>query len=68
MQKMLMMVSPISRRQKQLILFVRTQHNPRWTDLSHDVQQKIMPLLAQLLRQHRGTAADSEIAEAVCDE
>jgi len=68
MQKVLMVVPPIPRRQSQLPLFARSQRNPRWADLSPDIQQKIMPLLAQLLRQHRGTAAETEIAEAVCDE
>ena len=68
MQKVLRVVPPISRRQKQLILFVRPQIYPRWIDLSHDVQQKIMPLLAQLLRQHRRIAAESEIAQELCDE
>jgi hypothetical protein len=68
MQKVLMVVPPTARRQNQLPLFARPQRNPRWADLSPDIQQKIMPLLAQLLRQHRGTAAETEIAEAVCDE
>jgi len=64
MQKVLMVVPSISRRQNQLPLFTHPQGNPRWTELSPDVQQKIMPLLAQLLRQHRGTAAETEMAEA----
>jgi hypothetical protein len=68
MQKVLMVVPPIPRRQSQLPLFARPQRNPRWADLSPDIQQKIMPLLAQLLRQHRGTAAESAIAPEVCDE
>jgi hypothetical protein len=68
MQKVLMVVPPISRPQSQLPLFARPQRNPRWADLSPDIQQKIMPLLAQLLRQHRGTAVETEIAETVCDE
>jgi hypothetical protein len=33
-----------------------------------DIQQKTMPLLAQLLRQHRTTAAEGEIAQELCDE
>jgi hypothetical protein len=68
MQKVLMVVPPISRRQNQLPLFARPQRSLRWTELSADVQQKIMPLLAQLLRQHRGTAAETERAAAVRDE
>jgi hypothetical protein len=68
MQKVLKVVPPISRRQNQLPLFARPQRNPRWTDLSRDVQQKITPLLAQLLRQHRRPAAQGAIAQEVCDE
>src|SRR3954453_17671412 len=60
MQKVLRMVPPISRRQKQLPLFARPQCNPRWADLSPDIQQKTMPLLAQLLRQHRRIAAETK--------
>jgi hypothetical protein len=68
MQKVLTVVPPIPRRQNQLPLFARPQCNPRWADLSPDIQQKTMSLLAQLLRQHRTTAAEREIAEEVCDE
>jgi hypothetical protein len=68
MQKVLMVVPPIPRTQNQLPLFARPQCNPRWTDLSLEVQQKIMPLLAQLLRQHRRTGAEGAIAQEVCDE
>jgi len=63
-----MVVPQMPPRQSQLPLFARPQRNPRWGDLSPDIQQEIMPLLAQLLRQHRGTAAETEIAQAVCDE
>jgi hypothetical protein len=35
------------RRQNQLRLFARAQRDPRWVDLSPDIQQKVMPLLAQ---------------------
>lgn len=58
-----MAVSPVPRRSSQLPLFARPQCNPHWTDLSSDVQRKIVRLVAQLLRQHRGTAADAGIAE-----
>jgi hypothetical protein len=68
MQKLLRVVPLIPRRQNQLPLFARPQCNPRWADLSPDIQQKTMPLLAQLLRQHRTTAAEGEIAQELCDE
>jgi hypothetical protein len=58
-----MAVSLVPRRSSQLPLFARPQCNPHWTDLSSDVQRKIVRLLAQLMRQHRGTAADVGIAE-----
>jgi hypothetical protein len=68
MQKVLTVLSPISRRQSQLPLFARPQCNPHWTDQLSDVQQKMVRLLAQLLRQHRMSAAESAIAPEVCDE
>ena len=52
----------VPRRSSQLRLFARPQCNPHWTELSSDVQQKIVRLLSQLLKQHRGKAAE-EIAE-----
>ena len=58
-----MAVSAVPRRSSQLALFARPQCNPHWTDLSSDVQQTIVRLLAQLLRQHRGRAAEARIAE-----
>lgn len=54
----------VPRRTSQLRLFARPQCNPHWTELSSDVQQKIVRLLSQLLKQHRGNAAE-EIAEEV---
>jgi len=36
----------------QLPLLARPQPKPYWMDLSSDVQQKILQLLTQLLRQH----------------
>jgi len=51
-------VSVVPRRTSQLRLFARPQCNPHWTELSSDVQQKIVRLLSQLLRQHRGKAAE----------
>jgi hypothetical protein len=57
-----MVVSAVPRRSSQLRLFARPQCNPYWTELSSDVQQKIVRLLSQLLKQHRGRAAE-EIAE-----
>ena len=49
-----MAVSAVPRRSSQLQLFARPECNLHWTDLSSDVQQKMLRLLAQLLRQHRG--------------
>ena len=63
-----MAVSTVPRRSSQLALFARPQCNPRWADLSPDIQEKTMPLLAQLLRQHRTIAAEGEIAQELCDE
>jgi hypothetical protein len=60
-----MAVSTVPRRSSQLPLFARPQYSPQWRDLSSDVQRKIVRLLAQLLRQHRGTAADAAIAKEV---
>ena len=50
-------------RTSQLPLFARPQCNPHWTNLSSDVQQKIVRLLAQLLRQHRARLVETGIAE-----
>lgn len=58
-----MPVSVAPRRSSQLRLLAPPQCNPHWTDLSSDVQQKILRLLAQLLRQHRGTLAEAGVAE-----
>lgn len=58
-----MAVSPLPRRSSQLPLFARSQSNPHWTALSSDVQQTLVRLLAQLLRQYRRTVADEGIAE-----
>jgi hypothetical protein len=55
MQEVLMAVSAVSRRSSQLRLFARPQWNPHWTNLSSDVQQKIVRLLAQLLVSLRQT-------------
>ena len=60
-----MAVSPVPQRSSQLRLFARPQRNPQWTDLSSDVQQKIVRLVAQLLRHRQTTAADAEHAEEV---
>jgi hypothetical protein len=60
-----MAVSTVPRRSSQLRLFARPQCNPHWTNLSSDVQQKIVRLLAQLLRQHRATLVEAGIAEEV---
>jgi hypothetical protein len=62
MQEVLMAMSPVPRKSSQLPLFARSQSNPHWTTLSSDVQQKLVRLLAQLLREHRRTIADEGIA------
>ena len=59
-----MAVSAVPRRSSQLRLFARPQCNPYWTEMSSDVQQKIVRLLSQLLRQHRGTATEGIAEEA----
>ena len=59
-----MAVSAVPRRSSQLRLFARPQCNPHWTELSSDVQQKIVRLLSQLLRQHRGKTAEGIAEEA----
>ena len=59
-----MVISSVPRRSSQLPLFARPQNKSLWTDLSSDAQRKIMRLLAQLLRQDRGRAAEG-IAEEV---
>ena len=58
-----MAVSAVPRRSSQLPLFARPQCNWHWTDLSSEVQQEIVQLLAQLLRQHRGRAVEARMAE-----
>ena len=63
-----MVISSVPRRSSQLPLFARPQCNPHWTNLSSDVQQKIVRLLAQLLRQHRGTLVEAGIAEEASGE
>ena len=59
-----MAVSAVPRRSSQLRLFARPQCNPYWTEISSDVQQRIVRLLSQLLRQHRGRAAEEIEEEA----
>ena len=58
-----MALSAIPRRSSQLPLLARSHDNPHWTNLSSDVQQKIMRLLAQLLRQYRQKMAEAGITE-----
>jgi hypothetical protein len=64
MQEVLMVLLAVTRRSSQLRLFARPQCNPHWTELSTDVQQKLVRLLSQLLRQHRGKAAEGIAEEA----
>ena len=63
-----MAVTVAPRRSSQLQLFARPQCNPHWKNLSSDAQQKIVRLLAQLLRQHRGTLAEAGIGEEAAGE
>jgi hypothetical protein len=48
-----MAITAVPRRSSQLRLLARPQCNPHWTNLTSEVQQKIVRLLAQLQRQHR---------------
>jgi len=63
-----MAVSTVPRRLSQLPLFAHPQCNPHWTNLPSDVQQEMVRLLAQLLRQHRGTRVEAGIAEEAAGE
>ena len=47
-----MSISLIRGEPPQLPLFARPRPKPHWKNLSPDVQQKILRLLTQLLRQH----------------
>ena len=58
-----MVISSVPRRSSQLPLFARPQCNPHWTNLSSDAQRKIVRLLAQVLRQHRGKGAETELTK-----
>jgi len=58
-----MVISHVPRRSSQLPLLARPQYNPHWTDLPSDAQRKIVRLLAQVLRQHRGKRAEAELAK-----
>ena len=68
MQEVLISMSPIQGKSLQLSLFARPHYNPHWTDLSFDVQQKILRLLTQLLRQHQNRATATGMAEEATDE
>jgi hypothetical protein len=50
-----MAISPVPQKMSQLAMFARPRCNPHWTDLSPEVQRKIIRLMAQLLRRHRQT-------------
>ena len=52
----------------QLPLFARPRPKPHWTDLSPEVQQKILRLLTQLLRQHGARPRAAGQAEEGRDE
>jgi hypothetical protein len=63
-----MSVSLVRVKSSQLPLFARPHNNPCWAELSFDVQQKILRLLTQLLRQHRGRSTVRGMAEEASDE
>jgi hypothetical protein len=63
MQEVLMSVSPVQQRSSQLPLFARPQCSLHWTDLPSSAQQKMVQLLVQLLRQHRGNRVPAAPAE-----
>jgi hypothetical protein len=63
MQEVLMMISSVRRKSSQLPLLARPQNKSLWTDLSSDAQRKIVRLLAQMLRQHRGKGTETELAK-----
>ena len=63
-----MAVSTVPRRSSQLALFGSPQNNSLWTNLSSDAQKKIVRLLAQILRQHRGKGAETELAKEMQSE
>lgn len=58
-----MSVSSVQRRSSQLPLFARPQCNLHWTALPSNAQQKMVRLLVQLLRQHRGNGVPASPAE-----
>jgi predicted Fe-S protein YdhL (DUF1289 family) len=58
-----MVISSVPRRSSQLPLFARPQNKSLWTHLSSDAQRKIVRLLAQVLRQHRGKRAETELTK-----
>jgi hypothetical protein len=58
-----MVISSVPRRSSQLPLFARPQNKSLWTDLSSDAQRKIVRLLAQVLRQHRGKGVETELTK-----
>ena len=63
-----MSISLIRGEPPQLPLFARPRPKPHWTDLSPDVQQKILRLLTQLLRQHGARSQAAGQAEEGRDE
>jgi acyl-CoA reductase-like NAD-dependent aldehyde dehydrogenase len=52
MQEVLMLVSLSRPRSIQLALFAHPNPKPDWRELSPEAQQKVLRLLALLLRQH----------------
>jgi hypothetical protein len=41
---------------------------PQWEALPHELRQRVVPLLARLLRQHYARSAAAKRAEETCDE
>jgi len=68
MQEVLMSLSLLRGETPQLPLFARPRPKPHWKDLSPDVQQKILRLLTQWLRQHGARSQAAGQAEEGRDE
>jgi hypothetical protein len=63
MQEVLMLVSLSRPRSTQLALFAHPNPTPDWRELSPEAQQKVLQLLALLLRQHAGSRSAVPAAE-----
>lgn len=63
-----MVVSSIRPRSIQLVLFAHPHPRPAWRELSPEVQQRTLRLLALLLRQHGARPDAVRTAEEARDE